>query len=70
MEKAAKMGIRIPIIREPLIEVKVPQVKKIPIISLPKEKVGPIGVLKVTRVEPCTLTPVSLKPIKRVRESE
>jgi len=56
------------VIREPLIEIKVPKLIRPPILLLPEYKLGPLGLIEARRVEPGELLPVRIKLIKGLRE--
>jgi hypothetical protein len=54
--------------RGPFIEIRLPTLKSPPVVKLPEEKTGPIGILRVRRVPPSSLTPISLIPLANRRK--
>ena len=60
------------LVREPIIVIKIPQVKEPPLISeriIPKVKKLPFGVIEIRRLSPSELTPVEFKPTSKLRKS-
>jgi len=52
---------------EPVIELRIPLLLRPPILAFPARKVGPLGLIEIRRVEPGGITPVELKPIRKLR---